>query len=249
MFCPKCGAENPENVQLCQSCSWVLSSLSTTQTSPDAKTSGLAITALVLMIMIFFTATLTAIPAIIFGIVALVKINKSNGKLKGKGMAIAGFAVPVIVLPIMLAILMPALGKSRQLAHRLMCGTNLSGIGKAMLIYASDYDEKYPTSSQWCDLLVECADVSEKQFVCQSADDGRSHYAMNKNIEQFGSSTPSDMVLVFESAPGWNQSGGRELLTTDNHCGEGCSILFADGHVKFVRTQDINDLRWTPEYK
>ena len=90
---------------------------------------------------------------------------------------------------------------------------------------------------------------NEQTFVCPSGDDGRSHYAMNNNAELVDVNAPADMVLLFESTPGWNQSGGRELLTTDNHCGEGCSILFADGHVQFVRTQDINDLRWTPEYK
>jgi hypothetical protein len=38
----------------------------------------------------------------------------------------------------LLAILMPALGKVRQLAQRIMCGTNLGGIAKAMLTYATD---------------------------------------------------------------------------------------------------------------
>ncbi|MHC4486658.1 MAG: zinc-ribbon domain-containing protein, partial [Planctomycetota bacterium] len=51
MYCPKCGTENPDDAQLCRSCSWVLTSTSTTAPAPDAKTSGLAITALVLGIL------------------------------------------------------------------------------------------------------------------------------------------------------------------------------------------------------
>ena len=43
-----------------------------------------------------------------------------------------------------MGILMPALSRVRQLAHRLVCGTNLAGIGKAMLIYANDNEEDYP---------------------------------------------------------------------------------------------------------
>jgi len=39
---------------------------------------------------------------------------------------------------------MPALSRVRQLAFRLTCGTNLSGIGKAMLIYANDYEDELP---------------------------------------------------------------------------------------------------------
>ena len=102
MYCPKCGAENPDGAQLCQSCSWVLTSISKTAISPDAKTSGLAITALVLAILSFFTLFLTAIPALIFGIVSLVKIEKSAGQLKGKGLAIAGIVTPVASIPIVM---------------------------------------------------------------------------------------------------------------------------------------------------
>ncbi|MCK4294999.1 MAG: hypothetical protein KAY65_17505, partial [Planctomycetes bacterium] len=34
----------------------------------------------------------------------------------------------------------------RQIAFRMVCGTNLSGIGKAMLIYANDYEDELPRS-------------------------------------------------------------------------------------------------------
>jgi prepilin-type processing-associated H-X9-DG protein len=48
---------------------------------------------------------------------------------------------------------MPALARVRQLAFRLTCGTNLSGIGKAMLIYANDYEDELPRAggkdAQW----------------------------------------------------------------------------------------------------
>ncbi len=98
MYCPKCGTENPDGAQLCISCSWVLTSISTVAPSPDIRTSGLAITSLVLGILSFFTFLLTALPAIILGIVALVKIDKSAGRLKGKGLAIAGICVPAAVL-------------------------------------------------------------------------------------------------------------------------------------------------------
>jgi len=115
MFCPKCGAQNPDGAQLCASCSWLLTSTSTRGPSPSAKTSGLAIASLVLGILSFFTCFITAIPAIILGIVGLLKINRSAGQLKGTGLAVAGMALPVVAVPIMAmmaAILMPALGKN-----------------------------------------------------------------------------------------------------------------------------------------
>jgi len=39
---------------------------------------------------------------------------------------------------------MPALARVRQIAFRMVCGTNLSGLGKAMLIYANDYEDELP---------------------------------------------------------------------------------------------------------
>ena len=47
----------------------------------------------------------------------------------------------------------------------------------------------------------------------------------------------------------WNQFGGSELLTTDNHKGEGCNVLFNDMHVEFVKSERIAELKWANEEK
>jgi len=76
---------------------------------------------------------------------------------------------------------------------------------------------------------------------------GRKIRKMNKNIEKLGTAAPPDMVLLFETYPGWNQVGGPEILTTDNHQGDGCNVLFVDSHVEFIKTEYLNDLKWTAE--
>jgi len=120
MYCPKCGTENPDDAQVCRSCGSALKIAPAEPSKPVAKTSGLAIASLVLAILSPFTCMISAIPAVILGIVALVKISKSQGQLKGNGLAVAGLAVPVAVLPvigILMGILMPALARARQVAH------------------------------------------------------------------------------------------------------------------------------------
>jgi prepilin-type processing-associated H-X9-DG protein len=249
MYCPKCGTENPDNLQLCQSCSWLLTGSAPTAPGPDAKTSGLAITSLVLAILAPFTFMLTAIPALIFGIIALVKINKAGGQLKGIGLAIAGIAAPAVLLPIfaiMMGILLPSLVRVRHLATRMVCANNLSMQASSMLVYANEYD-KYPTPEKWNDLLIQHAEVSGEKFQCNLDKQGPSSYAMNENIAELGPAAPPDMVLIFESKPGWNQAGGPELLTTQNHQGDGCNIVFNDGHTEFVKVWDVNDLKWTAD--
>ena len=167
MNCPKCGAQNPDDAKLCQSCNWVLGSTAC-EPQPDAKTSKMAVTSLVLAILSPFTLFISLLPAVIFGIISLVKIEKSGGRLKGKGLAIGGIAsAPAILIVTFFLIMLPALGRVREMANRVVCGSNMSGLGKAMLIYSNDWDDRYPTGSQWNDLLVEHADMPPESFHCR----------------------------------------------------------------------------------
>jgi hypothetical protein len=69
-----------------------------------------------------------------------------------------------------------------------------------------------------------------------------SDYAMNPNCRE---GSPKDMVFVFESKPGWNQHGGPDLFTFDNHDPKGGLVLLNDGTVKFIRTEEeLKQLRW-----
>ena len=68
------------------------------------------------------------------------------------------------------------------------------------------------------------------------------YYAMNPNCKP---DSPSDMVLLFETKAGWNQHGGPELFTFDNHNPKGGCVLLNDGTVKFIRTtEELQELRW-----
>jgi prepilin-type N-terminal cleavage/methylation domain-containing protein len=64
--------------------------------------------------------------------------------MKRKGFTLVELLVVIAIIALLMGILMPALAKVRQLAFRLTCGTNLSGIGKAMLLYANDYQDELP---------------------------------------------------------------------------------------------------------
>jgi prepilin-type N-terminal cleavage/methylation domain-containing protein len=63
---------------------------------------------------------------------------------KKKGFTLVELLVVIAIIALLMGILMPALAKVRQIAHRMVCGSNLSGIGKAMLIYANDYEDELP---------------------------------------------------------------------------------------------------------
>jgi hypothetical protein len=61
--------------------------------------------------------------------------------------------VVVFICLFVTAVVIPAGNKSDSIAFRIVCGTNLSGLGRAMLIYSNDYDDEFPRaggrSSVW----------------------------------------------------------------------------------------------------
>ncbi|MCK5225940.1 MAG: type II secretion system protein [Planctomycetes bacterium] len=73
--------------------------------------------------------------------------------MKRKGFTLVELLVVIGIIALLMSILMPTLTKVRQLANRIVCGANLSGIGKAMMIYANENDGDLPRAggrrSQW----------------------------------------------------------------------------------------------------
>jgi prepilin-type processing-associated H-X9-DG protein len=135
---------------------------------------------------------------------------------------------------------MPALAKTRDMAKRVICTSNMHQIGLTMKLHADDQG-RFPDPNNWCDALAPYYGNNPTILVCPSAEPGRSNYALNPNAEP---NSPPDMVLIFETGPGWNQSGGPELLSPDNHQGSGCNILFCDFHVEFRSPEQLDNLRW-----
>jgi hypothetical protein len=100
MNCPKCNRQNPGDAKSCQTCGCELTASHETQ--PKIKTSKEAIVALVLAILSPFTLMVTSFPSIFLGLISLLKIQKSNGKLKGKPIAKAGIIISTFFLLVLL---------------------------------------------------------------------------------------------------------------------------------------------------
>src|SRR5208282_607995 len=92
-----------------------------------AKTSGLAVTSLVLGILGLFTFGITALFGLILGIIALVKAKQSRNAPGVNGIALAGVivsAVVVIMIPLFVAMLLPPLAAAKQKAQAIYCVNN-----------------------------------------------------------------------------------------------------------------------------
>ena len=140
----------------------------------ETKTSGMAISSLVLGILGF--CGITALVGLVLGIVALVKINKSGGRLSGQGLAIAGICLSGFMLfvsiPFMAALTLPALARAKQKAQTINCVNNMKQLGLAVKVYAVDHNEQFPPAATWCD-AIQGNVGSAKVFQCPSEPDRR----------------------------------------------------------------------------
>ncbi len=87
MKCPECNHQNPNNAAICENCYLNFSII---------QTSKLAISSLILGISSLLFFVITGLPAIILGIISIVRIKRSKGKLKGKFIALAGIIIPLL---------------------------------------------------------------------------------------------------------------------------------------------------------
>jgi len=63
--------------------------------------------------------------------------------MKKKGFTLIELLVVIAIIAMLLAILMPALNKVKKIAQRVVCGTNLKGLGTAQSVYSNDYEDQF----------------------------------------------------------------------------------------------------------
>jgi type IV pilus assembly protein PilA len=155
MFCSKCGAAIPENSQFCNRCGQLVMPAGAQQTAgptpppptlEPAGTSGKALASLVTGIFGLLLFPI-AIAAIILGHMSRSEIRKSNGRLKGDGMATASlvmgygaFAIIPFIL-IIAAIAIPNLLRARIAANESSAVHLVSEINTAEVMYRTTYPD------------------------------------------------------------------------------------------------------------
>jgi prepilin-type processing-associated H-X9-DG protein len=237
--CPHCGHPLPAPAPVCPACNTPLTPPPSADTPPipappnigsHSKTSLiLGIISLCCFGVIFLTVlgisgtiipcyAVIGLPAgivgLYFGIKGVIAIWR-NRQLQGKGRSIAGFIISLVVTFVWLwSFIAPQVAMSIELRNQLQCGTNLSAVGKAMMLYRDKYPDSWPADLS---VLVREADLDPKCLLCPSTDDklGSCSY-IYRGADLSGRTNP-ELVLAYDKSK--------------NHEWYVRNILFADGHV------------------
>ena len=242
MNCPKCQTANADDAQFCIVCGNSLTAdLPESPPTPayapqmplaESKTSGLAVAALVFGIisLIPCLGCFTFIPGLILGIVALVKIGHSQGRLTGKGLAIGGIVTSALALAIL-----PILGgiffHYQEPFRHLICQNNLRTISSALVQYQDQFDLQLPEDLE---ILCDTQNLSRDAICCPTGDDfsGRTFYVYrcaDLPARVFRESIGlSDLILVHDSF--------------GNHRDQTRNVLFADQSVRKIPESQFPEL-------
>jgi type II secretory pathway pseudopilin PulG len=181
-------------------------------TEMQKKTLGLAIASLICgcFSLIPIIGLLPSVPAIILGIVALVKISKNKDTLKGSGLAISGIvlgSLGILFLPIvglLAAIAIPNLMRARISANDALAKSTIQTLSTASQTYQVDHNGRLPQNIQ---NLTEATPPYLNQNYCQKTISG---YTYTCEFRPDG--------YVFTATPAQAGTTGTKIFTiTDGH--------------------------------
>jgi hypothetical protein len=184
------------------------------------KTSGMAIASMVsgICTYVLCASIVTGIPAIILGHLALGRIKQSRGGLSGKGMAIAGLVMgylSVLLIPIMLALALPAVNQAVTKAKQTQSLANIRQISVSCIKYAQTHGGSFPASLEELELPNPAilrsplsTGTEEKNYVY---------------VPGLNSSTPAGTIFLYDS----HVVGGRYLVGR------------VDGSCEMIRIEDF----------
>ncbi|MFW6154969.1 MAG: hypothetical protein ACOC95_07130 [Planctomycetota bacterium] len=236
--CPNCNETieidgGPGATAACPACGTTVQAPAAPPSAPapgapkSAGADGLAIAALVLGILavVPVLGLLAVLPALIVSLVALTK-NRP-----GRGFAIAGLALSVaggLMALLVISILLPALGRAKQMAKATICASHLQNIGQSVMIYQMDNRDTFPPDLSILSPEGYIDDPETLQCPAAPSSGGGGYFYVAPQMSAELMPSPSTTILACDRR--------------GNHGDLGRNVLFADGHVELLREPEFQTL-------
>jgi prepilin-type processing-associated H-X9-DG protein len=146
----------------------------------------------------------------------------------------AELLVAAAICALLVAILVPSLGRQRGPANRIRCASNLRQIGLALMIYSNAHGGVYPPT---LDEVLADGEITGEVFVCpHTAHQPATGPTTQAVVQDFRKPGHNSYVYVAGGVPEKSLTG-RHVVAHDlplNHPGLGMNALFGDGHVEWL---------------
>jgi len=182
--------------------------------------------------------------------------GNSNYSIKPKrgGGTLVSILVVFGIIALLISVVLPNMCRSREGANRVKCASNMKQIGLAAIMWAQDHGGKFPDD---LDTLARQSDLFPAVFNCPtSADTPAGNSTKDLFVEDLHkpghlsyvyvgkgltTESPPDTVVLYENLQ--NHNGGDMSVTSEfkpRPITDGMNVLFADGHVEWVFSTDID---------
>jgi hypothetical protein len=218
-------------------------------------TAGTRLSVLAVLSLVFGALGFTVIGSlfgILLGIIAKFCIGRSDGRLRGRGLATAGMilsAVWLLACVVAYGVVAPKIVRRAFIGDR---GSydNLRRLNQAVGLYRGDSGGKYPPAESWCTALRPNLGARADSVLRTAGTPPDQTYAYGYNAEVAGL-TPAEVnpktVLFFElETPAANAAGGAELLRHPGPPNELINVCLASGRITQVSSNEVATLRWKP---
>ena len=174
--------------------------------APGAKAS---VWSLVLGILGMFMCVPAAVAAVILGIIALGKPGNPRRGMGLAGLILGGVGLILIpVVALLVGILMPSLGRAREIAQMSMCGANMNGVGMGVIMYQAEHEDAPPPDLQ---TMIDMGSISKELLTCPSAK-GKHPQPHYFYFPPSGSGVPGTTFIMCD-LKGNHPRDGRNVLT------------------------------------
>jgi len=144
-------------------------------------------------------------------------------------------AVVEVVVLLLISVIIPQFGRSREPANRVKCASNLRQIGTAVRLYANANGGQFPPDLE---TLLATGDANASMFICPSSNDDTAMGPTTQAVIQELRSGSEHCSYVYVGAGlGSGNASEKHVVAYEpiaNHQGNGMNVLYGDGHVEFL---------------
>ena len=176
-------------------------------------------------------------------VLSIVAANLGDGEAgdrrrSTRSLVYAGMACAMVLV---FSILLPSIGKPREKANQIKCGSNLRQIGQGIQMYANDHKGQFPATFEQ---LISDQEFTTEVFICPSSnDDTASGATTRQTLIDFAK--PGHCSYIYLGRGLTSAVSAQHVIAYEplsNHQNLGINVMYGDGHVDWLNKAEAEYL-------